>query len=170
MKKVLVIGSCGSGKSTFSKRLAAITELPLIHLDRHFWSPGWVEPPRDVWAEKVKELLQDDEWIMDGNYGGTMDMRLAHCDTAIFLDFPRHICTWRVIRRVITYRGATRPDIGEGCPEKFDLSFIKWTWGYPTRSKPHVLERLARVADRVNIVTLKNDREVNEFLASMNGG
>ena len=167
MQKVLVIGSCGSGKSVFSQRLGDLTGLPVIHLDRHFWRPGWVEPSKDVWQAQVEELLKGDRWIIDGNYGGTMDMRLAHCDTAIFLDFPRQVCTWRVIKRVLKNYGRTRPDLGEGCPEHVDLAFLKWTWDYPTRSRPHVLERLQRVEDRVKIVTLTSSREVEKYFAGL---
>lgn len=166
MKKILVIGSCGSGKSVFSRRLGDVTGLPVIHLDSHFWRTGWVEPTKDAWRGQVEELLKGDRWIIDGNYGGTMDLRLGSCDTAIFLDFPRHLCTWRVFKRAIYYRGRTRPDLGEGCPEKIDLPFLKWTWNYPTRSRPNVLERLKRVSDRVSIITLRADSEVEDFLAS----
>ena len=167
MQKVLVIGSCGSGKSVFSKRLGEITGLPVIHLDRHYWRPGWVEPTKDVWRDQVEQLIQGERWIIDGNYSGTMDLRLASCDTVIFLDFPRHVCSWRVIKRSIQYRGRIRPDIAAGCPERLDFAFIKWTWNYPIRSRPKVLERLSRVSDRTNIITLRNNREVSGFLASL---
>lgn len=169
VQKVLVIGSCGAGKSVFSRRLGDVTGLPVIHLDRHYWRSGWVEPAKEVWRSQVEELLKGERWIIDGNYGGTMDVRLASCDTVVFLDFPRSVCTWRVIKRAIEYRGRNRPDISEGCPEKIDLSFIMWTWNYPTRSRPHVLERLERVNDRVSIVTLKNGHDVEKYLASTNG-
>jgi adenylate kinase family enzyme len=167
VKKVMVIGCSGAGKSVFSRRLGAITGLPVIHLDQHHWRPGWVDPPKDVWRDQLAELLDRAAWIMDGNFGSTMEMRLAHCDTAIFLDFPRHVCTWRVLKRALTYRGTTRPDLAPGCPEKIDLPFLKWVWDFPKRSRHHVLERLSRVADRISIVKLHNDRETDEFLASV---
>ncbi len=167
MKKVLVIGSCGSGKSVFSRRLGEITSLPVIHLDSHFWRAGWVEPTKDVWREQVEELLKGDEWIIDGNYSGTMDLRLASCDTVLFLDFPRHVCTWRVIKRWYHYRGRSRPDIAGGCPEKIDWAFIKWTWNYPNRSRPKVLERLSRAGGHAKIITLHNEAEVNDYLGKM---
>ena len=164
MKKVLVIGSSGAGKSVFSRRLGEITGLPVVHLDRHHWRPGWIEPPKEVWREQVVELLKRDEWIMDGNFGGTMELRLASCDTVIFLDFPRHLCTWRVIKRVITYRGDTRPDLADECPEQFDFAFLKWVWNFPKRSRPVVLERVAKVADRVKVIRLESPRQAEAFL------
>jgi adenylate kinase family enzyme len=167
VKKVLVIGSCGAGKSVFSRRLGAITDLPVIHLDQHFWRPGWVEPSKDVWAAQVEELLQSDSWIIDGNYSRTMELRLGYCDTVIFLDFPRYICSLRVMKRYLKYRGRTRPDIAAGCPERIDLEFVKWTWNYPKRSRPGVLDRLERVRDRVSIIQLTTRREVEHFLGSL---
>ena len=167
MRRVLVIGSCGAGKSVFSRRLGAVTGLPVIHLDRHFWRPGWVEPEKDAWWRQVEGLLKGEAWIIDGNYGRTMDLRLASCDTAIFLDFPRHVCLWRVCKRAVQYSGRSRPDIADGCPEKIDWDFIKWTWGYPERSRPSVIDRLARVSGKVSVITLHNDRETDEYLASL---
>lgn len=167
MKKVLVIGSCGAGKSHFSKRLGEIVGLPVIHLDSHFWQPGWVETDREVWKKRVAGLLTGESWIIDGNYSGTMDLRLEKCDTAIFLDFPRHVCTWRVIKRVLKNYGRTRVDLAPGCPEKIDVSFIKWTWNYPNRSRSKVMQRLERVRERVSIVRLTTNREVEKFLASV---
>ena len=167
MEKVLVIGSSGAGKSVFSKRLGEITGLPVIHLDRHYWRSGWVEPTKDVWRDQVEQLLKGDRWIIDGNYSGTMEMRLASCDTVIFLDLPRHVCSWRIVKRWIHYRDRSRPDIADGCPERIDLAFIKWTWSYPSRSRPNVLQRLSLVADRTNVITLRSNTEVTEFLGSL---
>lgn len=167
MKKILVIGSSGAGKSILSRKLGEITGLPVIHLDFHHWRSGWTEPPKDVWEGQVTELLKGDEWIMDGNFGGTMERRLEGCDTVVFLDLPRLVCAWRVIKRVLTYHGDTRPDLPEGCPEKFDLQFLKWVWDFPNRSRPKVLARIANVADRARVFRLTSNREVEEFLNSM---
>ena len=167
MKRVLVIGSSGAGKSIMSRRLGEVTGLPVIHLDYHHWRPGWTEPPKEVWTEQVTELLKGEEWIIDGNFGGTMEQRLASCDTVIFLDLPRLVCTWGVIKRVLTYYGDTRPDLPAGCPEKFDLPFIKWVWDFPNRSRPRVLERIAAVQDRVNVYRLRSRREAEKFLADL---
>src|SRR5204862_4664583 len=85
-RRVLVTGLAGSGKSTFSRSLAAKTGLPLIHLDIHFWKPGWVEPSEAEWREKQRGLLAGDAWIVDGNYHETLDLRLERADTILFLD------------------------------------------------------------------------------------
>ena len=167
MQRILVIGSSGAGKSLFSQRLGEATGLPVIHLDRHFWSSGWVEPDRTEWRNKVVELLTGDRWIVDGNYSNTLELRLEKCDTVVFLDFSRVLCTWRVLKRAWQYRGRSRPDIAEGCHEKIDLSFLNWTWNYPTRSRPGVLRKLSTVSERVRIITLRTDREVEMFLNSL---
>jgi adenylate kinase family enzyme len=104
MKRVVVIGSGGAGKSTFSRRLHAATGLPLIHLDRLFWRPGWTEMPNEEWRATNEMLVKAEAWIIDGNYGGTMDVRLAAADTIIFLDLPRLVCLYRVLKRLAAYR------------------------------------------------------------------
>src|SRR5215470_7625258 len=103
MQKILVIGSGGAGKSTLAKRLGARLNLEVIHLDKVYWKPGWVEPPKAEWQNRVQELLNREAWIMDGNFSDTLVMRMAACDTVIFLDLARLICLWRVLKRVALY-------------------------------------------------------------------
>jgi adenylate kinase family enzyme len=165
MKRILVIGSGGSGKSTFARRLGALLDMPVIHLDAEHWSPGWVETPKEEWRERVKELVRGDAWIIDGNYSGTLDVRLDASDVVIFLDLPRTLCVWRALKRAVTFRNATRPDMAEGCREKFDLSFLWWIWNYPSRSRPKVLRRLEENARGKKVVRLRSRAEVEEFLS-----
>ncbi|HVF68055.1 MAG TPA: DNA topology modulation protein [Pyrinomonadaceae bacterium] len=164
MRKVLVIGSGGSGKSTFAERLGGRTGLPVIHLDSFFWRAGWQEPPRDEWAARVDELLKRDAWIMDGNYGGTLERRLAACDTVVFLDLPRVLCLWRVVSRSLRYRGRTRPDMAEGCPEQLTWEFLRWVWTYPRRRRAGVLKRLGELGAGQKAYVLRSRREVRRFL------
>ena len=168
MKKVLVIGSCGAGKSTFARRLHKITGLKLIHLDALYWKPNWVETPKDVWEEKVREVLKGDSWIIDGNYGGTMEMRMAQCDTVIWLDFPRTVCAWRVIKRILTYKKKGRPDMATGCDESFDWDFIKYVWNFPRDKNPDIVSRLAKFPD-IKVVHLKSNREIEGFFVGVSG-
>ena len=119
-RRVLVTGMAGSGKSTFSRSLAAKTGLPVIHLDLHFWKPGWVAPSELEWREKQSGLLAGDAWIADGNYHETLDLRLERADTVVFLDTPWWVCAGRAFLRGLRNRsgrcpkGATiRP--GDGC-------------------------------------------------------
>ena len=165
MKKILVIGSSGAGKSTFARRLGGATGLEVIHLDRLFWNPSWVETPKDEWPKRVEKALQGDSWIIDGNYSGTMELRLPACDTVIFLDLPRSVCVYRILKRVAFYRPGSRPDMAQGCDEKFDWDFIKWVWNYPVRSKPKVEALLERFQDTKTVIRLKSKKEIENFLA-----
>jgi adenylate kinase family enzyme len=170
MRKVLVIGSGGAGKSTLARRLGALLGLPVIHLDACYWGPGWVEPPKDVWLEAVEGLVARDAWVMDGNYSGTLSVRLAGCDTVIFLDLPRTVCLWRVVKRSLLYRRARRPDMAEGCPEQLNMAFIRWVWGYKKRSRPKVIRRLEEHARGKRVIRLRSRAEVTEFLARVEAG
>jgi adenylate kinase family enzyme len=167
MKRILVIGSCGAGKSTFARRLGEKSGLKVIHLDKIYWKPNWVETAdKEEWKATVEKALAGDAWIIDGNYSATMQMRLARCDTAIFLDMPRALCVYRILKRVALYRPGARPDMADGCDERFDWEFIKWTWNYPVRSKPKVEALLKRYENEKKIIRLKSKREIENFLAN----
>jgi adenylate kinase family enzyme len=164
MRRVLIIGSGGAGKSTFASQLGERTGLPVVHLDALFWRAGWRETPREEWAARVEELIAADAWIMDGNYGGTMERRLAACDTVVFLDFPRALCLWRVIKRRAKFRGRSRPDVAEGCEERLTLEFVRWVWGYPRKRRPGVLKRLGELRGGQKVFVLRSPREAQRFL------
>lgn len=164
MRKILVIGSGGAGKSTFARRLGRILGIEVVHLDAHYWRPGWVEPPKPEWAKTVEDLVARDAWIMDGNYSGTLAQRLRACDTVIFLDIPRLVCLWRVLKRAVVYRRGGRPDMAAGCREKLNWEFVRWIWAYPARSRPKVLKMLKDSPGK-RIVRLQTDSEVERFLA-----
>jgi len=167
MRKVLVIGSGGSGKSTFATRLAQHTGLPVIHLDAHFWKPGWVEPTHEEWDETVARLASGEAWIMDGNYGRTLEQRLAVCDTVIFLDRPRLLCLVRVIWRRIRYHRQARPDMGQDCPERLDWEFIRWIWNYPATHRSKILQRLAELPPGQRAIVLRTQADIENFLRSL---
>ena len=169
MRKVLVIGPGGSGKSTLAARIGERTGLPVIHLDALYWRAGWVPTPKDEWTRTVSELVTRDAWVMDGNYGGTLDLRLSACDTVIFLDVPRLVCIWRVLKRRALFHRRTRPDMGDRCPERLTWEFLTWLWTYPRRHRPGVLQRLTAVAREKRVVVLTSPAEVERFLAGLGG-
>ena len=166
MRRVLVIGSGGAGKSTFARTLGARLGLPVVHLDRLYWRPGWEPTPLREWGPAVERVLEGEAWIVDGNYGGTLERRLAAADTAVFLDLPRWLCLWRVVRRRVRYAGRSRPDVAEGCPERLSWDFVRWVWRYPEARRPGVLARL-EAAEGVRAVRLQSRREVRSFLAAL---
>jgi|SRR5947209_1608812 len=167
MKRVLVIGSGGAGKSIFSKRLNEILDIEVIHLDTLYWNPGWVETPKPEWEKMVRELTQRDSWIIDGNYSGTLDIRVEACDTLIFLDVARTVCLWRAFKRVLLYRSSRRPDMAKGCDERFSLQFMKWIWDYPKRTRPKVLRLLKENSQTKNMIRLRTQYDIERFLADM---
>ena len=166
MKRVLIIGSGGSGKSTLARQLGERLGLPVVHLDAHYWNPGWVETPADEWRERVQRLIAQPEWVMDGNYGGTLDIRLAAADTVIFLDLPRIVCLWRIVTRAARYWGRTRPELAPDCPERLDWEFVVWVWTYPDRRRREILERL-RGLDRTVALVLPSQGAIDRFLADL---
>ena len=167
VKKVLVIGSGGSGKSTFARQLGELLDIEVVYLDKIYWQRGWVETPKTEWLKTVDRLLEPDSWIMDGNYSGSLERRLEVCDTVIFLDMPRLLCLWRVLKRAVIYRKRSRPDMGPGCAERLDPEFIRWVWNYSKRTKPKVVARLAAHEAGKKIITLRSRYEVQEYLAQI---
>ena len=165
MRRVLVIGSAGAGKTTLAIRLGELLGLPVIHLDSLYWQPGWKETPKDSWRQIVAGLVQRKCWIMDGNYGGTLAERLKACDTVVFLAFSRYLCLFRVFRRGILNWGKARPDLNPGCPEHFpDRGFLSWIWGFARSRTPGILEALRACEPEKNIIILRSPSEVPRFL------
>lgn len=130
MDRILVIGSPGAGKSTLSHELAARTGLPLFHLDKLFWLPGWVERDRHEGRAELAGVLAGERWIIDGNYGSSLPMRITRADTVVWLDYPTWLCFGRVFKRWWQYRGTARPDMTEGCPENLNLEFLLYVLNF----------------------------------------
>ena len=170
MKRVLIIGSSGSGKSTLARQLGARLELPVIHLDRHYWHPGWVGTPNAEWQKIVAQLIKRETWIIDGNYRSTLQMRLEAADSVVFLDLPPWICAMRALKRRIQYHNRPRPDIADGCKEPLLdpqlFQFIRHVLSYPDRAKPYVMRQLTGIANEKHVVLLQSTKDVNNFLSA----
>jgi len=165
MKRILVIGSPGAGKSRLATELARRLHLPLIHLDQNAWLPGWVELDREQWKARVGKLIAGDEWVIDGNYGGSLALRLTRADTVINLELPVWICLARLLRRIASGYGRVRADMAEGCPEQLDWGFLLYTARFPWRQRPRIAERLKSFAGKV--VTLRSPGDVRRFLETI---
>ena len=166
MQRILIIGCGGAGKSTLARQLGEKLDIPVVHLDKLFWHPGWVESSKAEIDEKIYAEMKKPQWIMDGNYNRTLAERIKHCDTVIYLDFSRWACLLGVLKRVLTTYGTVRPDMGAGCPERFDLDFLKWVWNY-NRDKRENNYRLLNEAEGKTTIVLKNRRMVKRFLDSL---
>ncbi|HYJ91136.1 MAG TPA: hypothetical protein VEV84_07505 [Pyrinomonadaceae bacterium] len=167
MKKIIVIGSSGAGKTHFSSELSERLGIELVHIDKIYWQPGWTEPSKDEWKAKLAEILKGDAWIIDGNYTATVEMRLAACDTAIFLDIRRTLCMWRVIRRTFRFFRRSRPDMADGCREWLDFQFLLFVWNYPKVTRPRIMTMLKAAEPTTRIIYLRSPREVKQFLKGL---
>lgn len=170
MRRTLIVGPSGAGKSTLARQLGARLGVPVIHLDAHYWRPGWKKPSKSEWAAQVDELLAGDTWIMDGNYSGTFARRIAAADTVVFLDFPRLQCVYGVMSRWWKTRGRVREDLGPGCPEKVPSpEFLRWIWNYPHKTRPRLLALLDGARATTDVVILRSRDEVQRWAAACRG-
>lgn len=162
MQRVLIIGCSGAGKSTLARELSERSGLPLIHLDQHYWRPGWIPRQEDEWGAAVQTLTAGPAWVMDGNYTRTLAPRVAAADTVVFFDFPAWRCLWRVCRRAVQWFGHTRHDMTPGCPERLTLSFIRYVARFNRDQRPRVLASLAAFEGR--LIVLRSPTEAAAFL------
>jgi len=164
-RRIAVIGCSGAGKSTLSVMLAAVTGLPVVHLDKEYWQPGWTEPDRKSWNARLADLAARPEWIIDGQYGSSLARRLERADLAIFLDLPTAICLWRIAKRIFGTYGRVRPDMGEGCPEKLDLGFVHFVATFRRLQRPKAVAALDGAG--VRTVWLRSPAEQARFSATL---
>ncbi|MFC4024585.1 DNA topology modulation protein [Oceanobacillus longus] len=166
MKKVAIIGCSGSGKSTLARTLGALLHLPVHHLDALFWQPGWVPTNKEHFVNEQQKILQNDAWIIDGNYGGTMDERLSQADIIIFLHYKTIRCLYRIIKRRLQYHNKTRPDMGIDCPEKLDWEFFNWVRNFNRTKVPAINKRLSLLENKT-ILVFKSPKQLRNFLIEL---
>ena len=162
MQRIIVIGCPGSGKSTVSRALHNKTGIPLYHLDMMYWNADKTTVEKSVFFERLSAVLEKDEWIIDGNYSSTMELRMAACDTVIFLDYPLDVCLDGIKER----RGKPRSDMPWIETEE-DAEFIEFIKNYNEQQKPKVLELLEKYSDK-NIVILESREQADAFLNGEN--
>ena len=161
MKKIIVIGCPGSGKSTFSKKLHKITEIPLFHLDMLYWNEDKTVVEKEIFLERLSEILQKDAYIIDGNYASTMEMRISSGDTVFFLDYPTDICLDGIRER----RGKERSDM-PWVEKSEDEEFVEFIKNYAQQNRPEVIELLKKYSCK-NIFIFSNRSEADEFLMKL---
>ena len=160
MERVIIIGCPGSGKSTFGRELKRITGLPLYHLDMMFWNVDKTTVSKEIFIERLQEVMSNPKWIIDGNYGSTMEMRVKECDTVFFLDYPTDIC----IEGVESRKGQPRSDMPWVESGNTDEDFIDFINKYNSESRPKVISLLEKYSTK-NIIIFESRTESEEYLS-----
>lgn len=169
MRRVVVLGPGGAGKSVLATRLGERTGLPVIHLDVIFWRPGWHPAPRAQAVDQLAEVVATDAWILEGNFLADVarDGRLGRADTVVLLDLPAPVCIARVMRRLIRDRHRTRPDLPAGCSESFDPEGLASIVHWAAQHRPQVLALMEGLRDGVECHRLRSPGAVRRFEASV---
>ncbi len=159
MRKVIVIGSSGAGKSTFARKLRDKTELPLYYLDMLWHKPDRTTVTREEFDAKLEKLLKQDQWILDGNFQRTLETRLMACDTVFLLDYPLEVCLVSVENRI----GQKRDDM-PWIETEFDPEFRQWIVNFQQKQLPQIYELLQKYLRQKDIVIFKSRQEADDYL------
>lgn len=165
-KRILIIGCSGSGKSTLAKHLSETFDLPNYSMDRDvFWLPGWKKRDRQAQRDILKRIVAEDRWIIDGTGKSSFDVRLPRADVIVWLHLPRWQCLLSVYRRVFRFLGKVRPELAEGCPEKWpDREFLSYIWNFEKVYLPGVVAEIANSGPNIPVVWLSRRWQVNKLI------
>ena len=169
MQRLLVMGSSGSGKSTFGRRLSEITGIPMVSLDALYWKPGWVDSDHTEFDARVTAVAQQPRWIIDGNYtsSGAGELRRSSADAVFWFDLPRRTCMTGILSRVATSYGRVRPEMAPGCPERIDLEFIRYVWAFRRVQRPKLLEYFEGLRPDQIFVTFTKRTQADQYLGKL---
>src|SRR5689334_10630567 len=168
MQRILVMGSSGSGKSTFSKRLSDITGIPVVSVDALFWKPGWVESEKAEFHARLSAAAQQPRWIMDGNFTSHLvELRRDACDTLIWFDLSRATCMLGILKRIAKSYGRVRPEMAEGCPEEIDLEFFRYVWNFRGQQRPKLLAHFEGLRPGQTFITFTRRAQADRYLSDL---
>ena len=167
MQRILIIGNTGSGKSTFAKKLAQKSGLPLVHLDKLYWRGSWEHVSREEFDTALQAELEKPQWIIDGNFNRTLPHRLSYCDTVFFFDLPTLVCLAGITQRVFANLGKTREDMGGDCPEHFDKQKLPLYRNVLTFNGQHRKNYYAMLSGLPNVVIFHSRQQANTFLDNL---
>jgi len=168
MRRIIVVGCQGSGKTSLALKLGQKLGLPVVHLDVLYWRAGWKPSDKASFRTRVTEAIAGDQWIVDGSFSGlAFDLTLARADVLVVIDRPRWLCQWRILWRSAFDRDTARPDLPEGCPEKFDWKLMKEAWRYNSERVPVIEAERRQYGPDVPVVRLRRDRDIRGFLESV---
>jgi adenylate kinase family enzyme len=164
MDRIVVIGCGGSGKTYLSAQLAALLSLPVVHLDAEYYDEAWQPLPQEQFAARQRELVAPPRWLIEGNYAGTLPIRLAAADTLVFLDLPGWLCLAGILQRRWRYRGGQHAD---GVFDRITWDFVKYVWGYRKNMRPRVRQLIAEHGSHLHVVTLTSRRRATRWLVDL---
>lgn len=173
MKRVMIIGDGGSGKSTLARWLGAHTGLPVYHLDQVYWMPDWTPRPEAQKLAMIAGIEAQEQWIIEGGVSATFENRIARAVTLIWLDLPVTLRLWRIVMRTLAHRGRSRPDMPEGCVQRFDhntLSFLRFIWQDRHAGRRRMAACRALAGEGVAVHHLTSRRAVQAFQSTITQG
>ena len=163
MQRILVIGSNGAGKSTFSFRLSEKTKLPLVHIDQIYWRGCWNVTPEDEFDRIVQAEAEKPAWIIEGNNLRSLPQRLERADTVFWFEFPPPLCVLNILRREWEYRGKVRPDMPDQCVSRWDLAFLKMVWAFNKKNHDRI-QMLLGQHSHLNVIRFTNYRQIKRYM------
>jgi adenylate kinase family enzyme len=167
MKRIAIVGCPGAGKTTFAGKLAKKTKLPVIHLDYYYHQAKYdYYNNKSAWITRVEQLIGQDEWIMDGNYSSTFELRFKRADTIIFFDLPRRTSLYSVVKRRFQYRNKQRQEMPSDWKEKANLEFLRYVWSFNGAPRQQLIALLAQVKDK-EVIVFTNRTQAEKFLAKL---
>jgi adenylate kinase family enzyme len=166
MNKIVIIGSCGAGKSTLARNLDSNLDMKVFHLDRIFWQRGWIQKSMDTRIDILQGFVREKRWIIEGNYLSSSELHLEMADTIIFLDITPLVCLVRILKRNLAYRRRSRRDIPEGCTDKLTLRRVWKVLTFTFHGRRTIKQKL-RIYQSKQIFWLRSPKEVEDFLAQL---
>lgn len=166
--RIWITGCSGSGKSTLTRKLGAMLDLPMIHLDQLYFEPDWRDPPDGQFEARAQQAVSGANWIIDGGFTSRLgNLVPSHATHIIYFDIPRLHCMYGVIKRVATTYGQVRPDAAPGCPERFDIGFFGWVWHYKRDINPAIEALIAAIQPEQTAYTLHKRKEGDAICATL---
>lgn len=162
MKKVAIVGCGGSGKSHVARELGRILDAPVTHLDAAYYDDGWNPLPKDTFNDLQRELVAQPQWVIDGNYNSTLQVRLEACDTVVLMDVSTAASLFEIVSRQIRHGAGHK---GNGAHNRINWNVIKYVIGYRRKMRPRVMAKIDQfAAGRAELVLLTNRHNSHRWL------